>query len=275
MEDDGGFDWTTLGTLTRPDRRVRARIVAKSEGIWAADGLIEAMAAVEPKIRIRQKIFDGERLRAGQLVCEWQGPADRVLALERPFLNLASYTGGIAMRTFGLVEQVRKAWKGPGNPPRVTATRKTLPGYRDLAICGVLAGGGHSHRVSLSGGVLIKENHIASAGGIEAAVKGVRGIAPHGLRIEIEVRDEKELRSALNQRVDAVLLDNFSPSDARAAVKTIAKSADSDRIIVEISGGLNEENIAQYVFEGVHVLSVGSLTHSVAAIDLSLLVEGT
>jgi nicotinate-nucleotide pyrophosphorylase (carboxylating) len=272
LEDDGGLDWTTLGTLSRPDRPVRARVVAKSPGVWAADGLIAAMTRLAPEIRAVARVADGAVLRPGLLVCEWRGPADRILALERPFLNLAAFVGGIAHRTAGLVSRVRKAC--PTETPRVTATRKTLPGYRDLAICGVLAGGGHSHRVSLAGGVLIKENHIAAAGGILRAVEGVRRLAPHSLRLEIEVRDERELKQALLAGVDVVLLDNFTPADVQSALPLIAELGGSRAPLVEISGGLNEGNIADYAIPGVHLLSVGSLTHSVTAIDLSLLVEG-
>jgi nicotinate-nucleotide pyrophosphorylase (carboxylating) len=279
LEDDGGFDWTTLGTVTRPRQILRARVIAKSHGIWAGHGLIAAMREVETRLEVTSRVSDGERLGPGQLVCEWSGPADRVLALERPFLNLASYVGGIAFRTAELVEIVHQAFKNQGTPPRVTATRKTLPGYRDLAICGILAGGGHSHRVSLSGGVLIKENHIAAAGSIEKAIYGVRRVAPHGLKVEIEVRNQKELKQALAQDIDAVLLDNFSPDEVRAALGVIAKTTGSlgahQRPVVEVSGGLSERNIANYAIPGVHVLSVGSLTHSVTATDFSLLVLGT
>jgi nicotinate-nucleotide pyrophosphorylase (carboxylating) len=276
LDDDGSFDWTTIGTVTRPHQRIKARVIAKSEGVWAADGLIAAMASIEPSIQVSSRVQDGDSLRIGQLVCEWRGPTDRVLALERPFLNLASYVGGIATRTAGLVAGVRGALPGAENPPRITATRKTLPGYRDLAIYGIIAGGGHSHRVSLSSGVLIKENHIAAAGGIEAAIRGVRSVAPHGLKIEVEVRNEKELRQALEHGADAVLLDNFSPDEVRRALQLIARGVGSSRgPQVEVSGGLSEKNIALYAIEGVHVLSVGSLTHSVTAIDLSLLAEGT
>jgi nicotinate-nucleotide pyrophosphorylase (carboxylating) len=269
LEEDGWeWDWTTLGTLRAPDQKVRAKIIAKSHGVWAADALVEALMKVEPKIKAKALVANGARLKPGMTVVEWSGPARQVLALERPFLNLASYVGGIATKTAGLVELIHEAC--PAKPPRLTATRKTLPGYRDLAIYGVIAGGGYSHRVSLSGGVLIKENHIAAAGGVARAVEGVRAVAPHGLLIEIEVTNMRELEQAIAAEAGGVLLDNFSPDEIRKALDVIESSL--HRPLVEVSGGINEDNIGDYAIEGVNILSSGSMTHSVKAIDLSLLI---
>ncbi len=284
-EDAWQWDWTTRGTLLRTKassvRPIQARIIAKSDGVWAGEALSEALEALSAElggaIRVKSKVEDGESLKAGSPVCEWSGPARLVLALERPYLNLVSYSSGIATATRALVDEVRMAAKAQGmgessKPlPRVTSTRKTLPGYRDLAIYGVLSGGGYSHRVSLSGGVLIKENHIAAAGGILQAVKGARETAPHGLKIEIEVRSLEELKRALSARVDGVLLDNFTPDQVKKALDRI--SAAKHQVFVEVSGGLSRENIADYVIPGVDVLSSGSITHSVRAVDLSLLVQ--
>lgn len=276
LQDDGWpWDWTTLGTLKDPTKKIRAKVVAKAEGVWAANGLIEAINE-HPEARsgnvrlvVQSQVEDGAALKKGVTVCAWEGPAGVLLAFERPFLNLASYVSGIATRTRRLVEVVEKAC--PKNTPRITSTRKTLPGYRDLGIYGVMAGGGYAHRVSLSGGILIKENHIASAGGIAQAVKGAQSVAPHGLKVEIEVRSEKELLEALEVQADIVMLDNFSPEAVQSALRTVAGT--SKRPVVEVSGGLNESNIARYAIPGVDILSVGSLTHSVQAVDLSLLVE--
>jgi nicotinate-nucleotide pyrophosphorylase (carboxylating) len=282
LEDDGWeWDWTSRGVGMRKAGLVRARIVAKSPGIWAAAGLPRATELLAQELGGAVKLTGapdaGAALRRGEVVCRWRGPAPLVLALERPFLNLASYAGGIALRTRGLVARVGRRWKqvGPkGAPaPRVTSTRKTLPGYRDVAIAAVIAGGGHPHRVSLAGGVLIKENHVSAAGGIARAIRGARAAAPHGLKIEIEVRDERELAEALRERAEVVMLDNFTPEAAASALRRVARVDSTVRPLIEISGGVNEENIERYVLPGVDVISVGSLTHSVMAIDLSLLVE--
>ena len=274
-DDDWRWDWTTLGTIPA-DKKLRARVIAKSKGVWAASGLVEAVNQHDEAFRsgasslvVRSTIHDGDRIEPGQVVAEWQGNGRILLAMERPFLNLASYVSGIATRTRGLVDLVKKAC--PQNTPRVTSTRKTLPGYRDLAIHGVIAGGGSSHRMSLSGGVLIKENHIAGAGGVSLAIAGARAIAPHGLKIEIEVTSLQELQQALDAGADVVMLDNFSPPQVLSALDVVKRAA--RRPLIEVSGGLHEATIADYAIEGVDILSVGSLTHSVQAVDLSLLVQ--
>lgn len=278
QEDGWQWDWTTLGTVraSKSKSSIRAKVVAKSSGLWAASGLIPALNDVAQGFGAHAELghsdfSDGQKFKPGDVLSEWSGSPRLVLALERPFINLASYVSGIATMTDLLVREVTRAC--PRRTPRVTSTRKTLPGYRDLGVLGVQAGGGHSHRVSLSGGVLIKENHIAAAGGIAKAIVGARGVAPHGLKIEIEVRSLKELSQALHAQADGVLLDNFTPAQVREALKQIDTSA-SPRPVVEVSGGLNESNIASYAILGVDVLSVGSLTHSVTSSDFSLLVQG-
>ncbi len=276
-EDQWQWDWTALGSLkSGPLKSVNSNavLVAKSNGIWAADGLTPAAISLSGEmggpVQIKSFFKDADRVRRGDVIQEWKGSTRSILALERPFLNLAAYVCGIATRTQHLVHLVEKAAKKIPLP-RVTMTRKTLPGYRDLAILGVLAGGGLSHRVSLAAGVLIKENHITAAGGIDQAIEGVRKVIPHGLKLEIEVRTLDELQVALRSGAEVVLLDNFSPSQVRAAMRLISKL--DSKILVEVSGGLDESNISKYVVEGVHVLSCGSLTHSVRAMDLSLLLK--
>jgi nicotinate-nucleotide pyrophosphorylase (carboxylating) len=276
-EDGWQFDWTTLGTIgaARGGKPLKAKVVAKSSGLWAAAGLVPALNSLARDLGAASDLArggreDGAAFKSGDVMCEWSGPARLVLALERPFLNLASYASGIATQTDRLVRIVRKAC--PKKTPRVTSTRKTLPGYRDLGNLAIQAGGGHSHRVSLSGGVLIKENHIAAAGGIGRAIRGAREVAPHGLKIEVEVRSLKEVAQAIEAGADAVLLDNFTPAQVRDAIKQASQAA--LRPVIEVSGGLNESNIAEYAQPGVDILSVGSLTHSVKAADFSLLASG-
>ncbi|NDD92097.1 carboxylating nicotinate-nucleotide diphosphorylase [bacterium] len=251
-EDGWPWDWTARGSVRQG--QVKARVVAKSSGIWVGQALSSAVEQIAGQPLIREILPDGSPVSLGAIVAQWEGPAHWVLALERPALNLAAFASGIATQTSRLVEIVRLS--GIKNPPRITCTRKTLPGYRDLSIASVIAGGGHPHRVSLSGGVLIKENHIASAGGIAAAVQGVRVAAPHGLRLEIEVRNLVELSQALDAGVDAVLLDNFTPAQVTDAVRAISLHQNS-KVTVEVSGGISESTIQGYIQEGVHVISVG------------------
>jgi len=271
LKDDGWpWDWTTLGTRNDKTQSLKAKVIAKSNGVWAAEKLVKTLSQISSTIQAESRILDGKRFKAGDVLVDMKGLSSEVLALERPFLNLAAYVSGIATTTSRIVEKVKNAC--PKNTPRVTLTRKTLPGYRDVAIHGVRVGGGYPHRVSLSGGILIKENHIAAAGSILKAVRGVRAVAPHGLKIEIEVRSSQELKEALEADADGVLLDNFSPAGVQSAVKLLSKHP--RRPFVEISGGLNEANISDYTIQGVDILSVGALTHSVKVVDLSLLVDG-
>jgi nicotinate-nucleotide pyrophosphorylase (carboxylating) len=283
LTDDGWpWDWTTLGSVKDPSKKVRAQIIAKAPGIWAGSSLVAAVEALAKEIgadagiqsqgffTAKSLVKDGAFVKAGQRVCEWSGHSNLILALERPFLNLASYVSGIATATHELVTIVKKAC--PKKTPRVTCTRKTLPGYRDLAIYGLQAGGGHPHRVSLSGGVLIKENHIAAAGSIAQAIAGCRGVAPHGLKIEVEVTSLQELDEAIEAMAEVIMLDNFSVTDVKKALLVIDRVKNA-RPVIEVSGGLHASNIEHYAIPGIDVLSVGALTHSVKALDLSLLVD--
>ena len=274
-EDGYALDWTSLG-LKRA-RKANAKIIAKADGVFYGAELAQAAAAISAEIglpfQIKSLVADGSRVKAGTKVVDWSGNPTGILALERPYLNLAGYLSGIATRTRSLTDRVGGEWskrKHSGNPPRITATRKILPHYRDVAIGAVMAGGGYSHRVNLAGGVLIKENHIASAGGIRAAMQAARKIAPHGLKLEIEVRNMAELKQALGERADVIMFDNFAPDAVRAALLVVEDSDYSP--IIECSGGISETTAASYALPGVHLLSVGGLTHSVTALDLSLLV---
>jgi nicotinate-nucleotide pyrophosphorylase (carboxylating) len=270
-EDGWPWDWTTLGTRKNQTQKLKARVIGKSEGIWAAESLVSALRTFDSDILTQSLLADGEKFKFGHRLVTFKGPASTLLALERPFLNLAAYACGIATATAQIVKQVQAAC--PKNTPRVTLTRKTLPGFRDICIHSVRVGGGFPHRVGLGSGVLIKENHIAAAGSILKAVQGVRAIAPHGLKIEVEVRNDQELREAIKAEAEGVLLDNFSPDEVRAAVKFLKAQKQSPWI--EVSGGLSEMNISKYAIDGVSVLSLGALTHSVQASDLSFLVDET
>jgi nicotinate-nucleotide pyrophosphorylase (carboxylating) len=267
-EDGCPWDWTSLGIVQKNAKMIKAKVVAKSAGIWAAKSLVETVEKTFPSIQARSRFEDGADLMEGDIVVDFQGPMVELLALERTFLNLAAYTSGIATATHHLVDLAKKAC--PRNSPRICLTRKTLPGYRNIAIHGVRVGGGFSHRVGLAGGILIKENHIASAGGLFAAVENVKMAAPHGLKIEVEVRHISELEEAISAGADGLLLDNFEPNEVRKAVELLSKR--TPKIFVEVSGGLSSSNISQYAVEGVDILSVGALTHSVKAMDLSFLV---
>ncbi len=269
QEDSIAFDWTARSV--RSAKRKKATLIAKQNGIWAAETGLSALKLVSQEmgmpIEISTQIKDGEALTPGLKICEWSGEAESLLVFERTFINLASYTSGIATQTDQLVQKVKSV--NLKHTPRVVPTRKTLPGYRDLAIQSAIIGGAHPHRFNLSGGLLIKENHIAAAGGISQAIKAARATAPHLLKIEIEVRSITELKIALLEGAEVIMLDNFTPDQIKDAIR----QKPTHGTLYEVSGGINLTNIESYVIEGVDVLSLGSITHSVKAIDLSLLMN--
>lgn len=281
-EDGWPSDWTTLGSVQNPLKNVRAQLIAKGPGIWAGAALTHSLNSVARELAeittgnflAKSQLEDGAVVKPGQPVAEWNGSAILVLALERPFLNLAQFAGGIATATHEFVAILKEV--RPEDSPRVTATRKTLPCYRDLAFYALQVGGGHVHRTNLAGGVLIKENHIAAAGGIEQAIRGTRAIAPHGLKIEIEVTDLQELETAIKAQADVIMLDNFSVEDVERAVTIIDgffPAGRPGRPLIVVSGGLSTSNIGNYAIPGIDIFSIGSLTHSVRALDISLLLE--
>ncbi len=269
VQDQWEWDWTSLGL---GQKLVTAKVVAKSKGIWAGAQLCldaESVArSLGSKLEIKSKVDDGAEVSEGQEVARFKGEPRFVLGMERPFLNLAQYASGIATETRRFVREVEKTKVRPA--PRVTPTRKTLPLYRGLALHAVRLGGGMPHRISLGGGVLIKENHIAIAGSIQAAVDAAKKNAPHLLKIEVEVRNLKECEAAVRAGADVVMLDNFKPKDVKAALGLFQGRT---KPLIEVSGGVTLETIASYCISGVDVISVGKLTHSVSALDLSLLVE--
>jgi nicotinate-nucleotide pyrophosphorylase (carboxylating) len=207
------------------------------------------------------RVRDGAALAAGDTLATVRADARAVLGAERTALNLLSHLCGIATATARYVAATR------GARCAIAETRKTLPGLRALQKYAVRAGGGANHRMRLDDAVLIKDNHIALAGGIAAALAGARERVGHLVKIEIEIDSLAQLPAVLERRgdVDVVLLDNFPIADVAEAVRTIG-----GRLIVEVSGGVTLENVAALAATGVDVISVGALTHSVVALDIGL-----
>lgn len=261
-EDVGPGDMTTLATVTT-EAHAEAQIVARTGGVIA--GLPVAQRVfhrLDPTAEFRPQVTEGAPVRAGQTVARVFGRAHPILTGERVALNFLQHLSGIATRTSRFVQLVQ------GTRARITDTRKTVPGMRALAKYAVRVGGGSNHRLGLYDAVLIKENHIAAAGGIGAAVNRARGYAPHTMRIEVEVRDMREVDQALDAGADVILLDNMSVEQLRSAVEHIGA-----RALTEASGGVTEENVAAIAATGVDIISVGALTHSVTALDLSLMLR--
>jgi nicotinate-nucleotide pyrophosphorylase (carboxylating) len=259
-EDVGTGDVTTLATVPA-GARARARITQKQPGVvFGIDAAELAFAALDRDVRFVRQAPEGE-WRDGGPVLEIEGSAAALLTAERTALNLLARLSGVATLTARYVEAVR------GTRARVLDTRKTTPGLRALEKAAVVAGGGANHRFGLFDAILIKENHAAAAGGVGEAVLRARAAAPE-VPLEVECRTAEEVDEALAAGAPRLLLDNMSPALLREIVARVGGRAE-----LEASGGVTLETIRDVADTGVHFISVGALTHSAPALDLSLLLE--
>ncbi len=258
-EDIGAGDVTTRAAL-KGDEAGIARATAKAAMVVAGIELFgEVFRTLDPTLTFQPLCRDGERVEAGELLAELSGRLASILTAERVALNLFQRMSGIATQTRRYCDRVA------GLPVKILDTRKTAPGLRILDKYAVRVGGGFNHRFALYDGVLIKDNHIAAAGGIGPAVLRVRERIPHTLKVEVEVKDLTELDEALAAGADAVLLDNMGLAELSAAVRRVG-----GRIPCEASGNMTLERVREAAETGVDLISVGALTHSVTAADISL-----
>jgi nicotinate-nucleotide pyrophosphorylase (carboxylating) len=258
-EDIGAGDITTAAALIGDEMGV-ARVTAKTEMVVAGIDLFgEVFLTLDPSLGFTARRQDGEKVAEGDLLAEISGRLASILTAERVALNLFQRMSGIATMTRRYVDAVA------GKRAKILDTRKTAPGLRILDKYAVRAGGGVNHRFALYDGVLIKDNHIVAAGGIGSAVKRVRARIPHTLKIEVEVKNGAELEEALAAGADAALLDNMSLAEMASAVARV-----EGRIPLEASGNMTLERIKEVAGTGVDLISVGALTHSVTAADISL-----
>jgi len=266
-EDIGPGDATSEAVLPM-GLDLHGRIVAKQSGVIAGLPAAEAMfARVDPTLRFTPHVRDGDAVTPGDVVAEVVGPGRGMLAAERIALNFLQHLSGVATLTRAFVDAVA------GTGATILDTRKTHPGYRVLEKYAVRMGGGQNHRLSLHDMLLVKDNHIAAAGSLAAAVERARAAHPD-LPIEVEVKDLDELREALALHVagclpDRIMLDNMDLDRMRAAVRLAA-----GRVGLEASGGVSLERVAVIAATGVDYISVGALTHSAPALDLSMRVSG-
>ena len=265
-EDVGAGDFSTDWTVPA-DRRGRAVIRAKAEGVVAGIEVARAVfAEVDAALEVEVAAGDATAVSPGDVVLRLSGPARAILTGERVALNFLQRLSGIATLTQRYVSAVE------GTGARILDTRKTTPGLRSLEKAAVRAGGGHNHRFGLFDMVMIKENHIAAAGGITAAVEAVRAHNDRGLGVEVEVTDLDELLEALAAGVDRVLLDNMTVPELASAVEVV-QGHEGRRPETEASGGVSLETVRAIAETGVDFISVGALTHSAPALDLSLLID--
>jgi nicotinate-nucleotide pyrophosphorylase (carboxylating) len=259
-EDLGRGDLTTRLTVD-PGAQASGEIVAKQEGVVAGLPLVERIfRLIDPgRVSVEAVLQDGAELAAGAVVATLSGPAAALLAGERVALNFLQHLCGVATLTRQYVRAIA------GTRARLVDTRKTLPGLRVLDKYAVRVGGGHNHRMGLDDGILIKDNHIAAAGGVSNAVRSARAGAPHTTTVEVECTNLAEVDEALAAGAAVVLLDNMTVDELRAAVRYI-----NGRVLIEASGGVTLANIRAVADTGVDLISVGALTHSAPAVDLSM-----
>ncbi len=237
-----------------------AYLVTRKPGVLAGlDVAAAAFRAIDPTIRFDAKASDGDRLDDGFVVAEVEGAARAILAAERVALNFLCHMSGIATATAAFVEKVKHT------RARICDTRKTTPGLRAFEKYAVRCGGGSNHRFGLDDAILIKDNHIAVAGGVIAAIRTARAAAGHLVKVEIEIDTLDQLAEAMVGEPDAVLLDNMAPADIREAVKLVA-----GRAVTEASGNVTLETVAAIAETGVDMISSGWITHSAPILDLAL-----
>ena len=263
-EDVGQGDVTSAAICTS-ECTAEAEVIAKAEGIVA--GIEEAAVLAETLgLEVETQVADGEKVKSGEIIMKLAGDARTILTTERTMLNLLSRMSGIATATNELVVKIRKAKLAT----RIAATRKTAPGLLYFDKKAVLIGGGDPHRLHLDDMVLIKDNHIVVAGSLEKAVKSAKQNASFSKKIEVEVTEPADVVKAAELGADIVLLDNFSLKQVEAAVALLKKAGFFGQVLLEASGGITSENFLEYALAGVDLVSLGELTHSVKALDLSL-----
>jgi len=263
-EDVGGGDLTAA--VVDPTRRARARVLLREPAVLCGQPWAQAaLVALDPQARFQWHVAEGGRGENGQVVLEIEGQAQALLTAERTLLNFLQLLSAVASRTAQFVAAVQAV---PGNRAQIVDTRKTLPGLRLAQKYAVRCGGGTNHRVGLFDAILIKENHIAAAGGVAAALGLAQAAAARATFVEIEVETLQQLAQALDAGARMVLLDNMTHAQMREAVVINA-----GRAILEVSGGVNLDTVQQIAATGVDRISIGALTKDIKAVDFSMRLE--
>ncbi len=261
-EDIGRGDVTTQ-SVVRGGTQARGRFLAKQDLVLCGLEIAEIVfATLDPAIQIESKFYDGEAIPTGTDIAYVEGLASILLVGERTALNLMQRLSGIATLTKAYVDRIA------GTTAKIVDTRKTTPGLRLLEKYAVTVGGGHNHRFGLDDGVLIKDNHIALAGGVTRAIAAARAAAHHLLKIEVEVASRAQLLEALSAGADVIMLDNMKIEEIRESVTIIRERA--PHCCIEVSGGVNLDTVRPLAECGVDLISVGAITHSAMAVDISL-----
>lgn len=258
-EDIGTGDITTQSTIPS-DKEVSGKFIAKESGVVCGIPVVKRVfELIDSEMDMKIYFNDGSFVEKGAIIAEISGKAQSILTGERVALNFFQRLSGIATNTHRCVEEVKST------KAVITDTRKTTPGLRVLEKYAVKTGGGSNHRYNLSDGVLLKDNHINAAGGIKAAVEAARRNIPHTLKIEVEVENHQMIEEAISCNADIIMLDNMSIEEMTEAVKFI-----NGRALVEASGNMGGKNLLEVAQTGIDLISIGALTHTVKAMDISL-----
>lgn len=260
LSEDINYIDSTTDLLIDAEDVSEAYFISKADGVVAGlDVALRVFELLDEKVEITRHTADGKAVKRGDIIAEFKGKTTALLKGERTALNLLQHMSGIATYTNKCVKLVE------GTRASICDTRKTLPGLRPLQKYSVVMGGGKNHRYNLSDAAMLKDNHIDAYGGITAAVKALREKAGHMLKIEVETRSFEELNEALSVGADVIMLDNMSCEDMKKAVEIT-----NGRAKLEASGNITIENIAEVAKTGVDIISLGALTHSVTAFDISM-----
>jgi nicotinate-nucleotide pyrophosphorylase (carboxylating) len=263
-EDIGQGDITTA-LIVPEDNTAQAEVIAKEEGVIA--GLEEAKILLESlNLKAENLVQDGDEISKKQVLMRISGDTRTILSVERTLLNIISRMSGIATTTRKTVEKIKEA----GFKTKVACTRKTAPGLLYFDKKAVFIGGGETHRLHLDDMILIKDNHIAIAGGIEEAIQRVREKVSFSKKVEVEASRIEDVLVAAKAGADIIMLDNFSPKEIVKAIELLKKKGFFGKVLLEASGGITIENILDFASTGIDIVSLGEITHSAKALDISL-----
>jgi len=271
LAEDLGYGDITTNVLVDSEIRGKGRVVCKENAVIA--GIDEALVLLElAGCQGTIRAHDGDRVKSGTMILSARGPARALLGVERTLLNLLAHMSGVATATADLVSIAEKRSRGK---IRIACTRKTLPGLRYFEKRAVQLGGGDTHRLRLDDAVLIKDNHLALAGSITESVRKAKEKVSFTKKVEVEVTNADSAVEAAKAGADIILLDNMTPKEVERSVAMLKTENLRDRVLLEASGGIRKENLASYVKTGVDVISVGAITHSAPAIDLSMKIHSS
>jgi nicotinate-nucleotide pyrophosphorylase (carboxylating) len=271
LAEDIGYGDITTNALIDSKQEAEGRVVCQERAIVA--GIEEALFLLElTGSQGTAKARDGERVKAGTMILSALGPARALLGVERTLLNLLAHMSGVATATADLVSIANRESRGK---VRIACTRKTLPGLRYFEKRAVKLGGGDMHRLRLDDAVLIKDNHLELAGSVGECVRKAKEKVSFTKKVEVEVTNPDQAMEAAKAGADIILLDNMTPREVERSVAMLKTENLRDQVLLEASGGIRKENLASYLSTGVDVISIGAITHSAPAIDLSMAIHSS